>query len=237
MKQKILIVEDDPIQNDSLRHAIVAQYPDWNIISSYNYDDALAHIKNSVYKDHDSYTLFLFDVQLSREKGDRGGFLLAEEVRKLHQYYRTPVLFLTAVSDEGGFALSNYHCYNYISKPYTMQDILSQLDQMLITGYLETTLDICDSDRIHHNLSPEDILYIESKGHTLVMHMKQDTLVTREYNLSTILELLGYEFVQIHKRYIVQIKKITHVDKVNMCINIGTTMIPIGRAYKSNLNL
>lgn len=236
MKQKLLIVEDDRIQNDSLRLAIAAQYPDWSIISSYTYDDALEHIMASVQEEHDTYTLFLFDVQLSKEKGDRGGFLLAESLRKFRQYYRTPVLFLTAVSDEGGFALSNYHCYNYISKPYTMQDILLQLDQMLITGYLETTLDICDSDRIHHNISLEDILYIESKGHTLILHMEQDTLVTREYNLSTMLKRLGHAFIQIHKRYIIHTQKITHVDKVNMCVNIGTILIPIGRAYKSNLN-
>ena len=147
MTQNILIVEDDKAQNINLNNAINAQYPAWTIDSCYTYDEALEHIISSVNKNN-IYTLFLFDVQLSKEKGNRGGFLLAEELRKLHPYYRTPVLFLTAVSDEGGFALSNYHCYNYISKPYTSQDILIQLEQMLITCYLESTLDICDSDRI-----------------------------------------------------------------------------------------
>ena len=119
MKQHILIVEDDISQNNNLNKAINSHYPKWETESSYTYNDALDRITNSIQEN--PYTLFLFDVQLSKEKGNRGGFLLAEKLRTFPLYYKTPILFLTAISDEGGFALSNYHCYNYIAKPYSPQ--------------------------------------------------------------------------------------------------------------------
>ena len=235
MKQHILIVEDDISQNNNLNKAINSHYPTWETESSYTYYDALDRITNSIQEK--PYTLFLFDVQLSKENGNRGGFLLAEKLRTFPLYYKTPILFLTAISDEGGFALSNYHCYNYIAKPYRYQDIINQLEQMLITGYLESTFDICDCCRIHHNISLTNINYIESKGHTLVIYLENDSLTTREYNLGSILTVLGCDFIQVHKRYIINEKKITHIDKTNMCVNINSFVIPIGRAYKSNLNI
>lgn len=240
MKQKVLIVEDNIDQNQFLCEVIQENYPEWTIISAHNYTEAsdyIAEVDEDIISDIAPFSLFLFDVQLSKEIGDRGGFLLAEELRKKRRYYRTPVLFLTAISDEGGFALSNYHCYNYITKPYSAKDILTQLEQMLITGYLENMLDITDSDRIHHNISANDITYIESKGHVIIIHIGKESLKTRDYTLVSMLRMLGPSFIQIHKRYIVNHKKITHLDNSSFCINIGAAVIPVGRAYKKNLDL
>lgn len=239
MQQKVLIVEDDIDQNNFLCETIQANYPEWTIIPAYTYveaSDYISDIDETATSNITPFTLFLFDVQLSKETGDRGGFVLAEELRKKRKYYRTPVLFLTAISDEGGFALSNYHCYNYISKPYSSKDILVQLEQMLITGYLENMLDILDSNRIHHNVSVQDITYIESKGHIITLHLEKESLQTRHYTLSSMLKLLGSGFIQIHKRYIINPKKVTHIDKSNACINIGSTVIPIGRTYKRSFD-
>lgn len=239
MKQKVLIAEDDMEQNRFLCQVIQTNYPEWTIISAHTYAEAsdyIAEIDKDTISDLTPFSLFLFDVQLSKEIGDRGGFLLAEELRKRRRYYKTPVLFLTAISDEGGFALSNYHCYNYIPKPYSAKDILDQLEQMLITGYLDNMLDIIDSDRIHHNIYASDITYIESKGHIITIHIDKENLQTRDYTLASISKLLGPEFIQIHKRYIINYKKVTHLDNSNSCVNICDTVIPVGRVYKKNLD-
>jgi len=79
-------------------------------------NEAINVLRLSIEKEN-YFSLFLLDIQLSHEEGDRGGFIFANEIRKIPSYYMTPLLFLTAVSDENYFALSHYHCYNYIAKP------------------------------------------------------------------------------------------------------------------------
>lgn len=64
-------------------------------------------------------------------------------------------------------ALTQFHCYNFITKPYRKETVLEQLRQMLLTGYLQDVLDIADTQRIHHRLQPQDIRYIESRSHTI----------------------------------------------------------------------
>lgn len=212
---RILIVEDDITQLELLKTTINNKYPDWVVETAYNYtsgkkllDDSLSH--------NNPFSLFLLDIQLSGEEGDRGGFFLAKEVRKHSVYFKVPILFLTAISDEGSFALSEFHCYNYITKPYTMGDILQQLEQMLLTGYLENTLELLDTNRILHRVYINDILSVESKSHTLTVYTGTNgSFVTRAYTLEKILSILGSNFIQCHQRTIINKTHIITYDKAS----------------------
>ena len=226
----ILIVEDNYTQLESLKHTICNHYPNWNVKTASNYTDAKDLLNESITTGN-SFSLFLFDIQLTQEPGDRGGFFLAKEVRKQPVYYKTPILFLTAVSDEGNFALSEFHCYNYITKPYTSSDILRQLEQMLITGYLEDTLEITDTNRIKHRIHCDEIYTIESKSHTLIMTTTHGSFTTREYTLENILKILNKNFIQCHRRFIINTTHIYTYDKASQYIKIGNYSVPIGRNY------
>ncbi len=228
---KVLIVEDDLTQLELLRTTINQKYPDWIVKVAANYSSAKNLLDNSLFS-NEPFSLFLFDIQLSMEEGDRGGFFLAKEARKHSAYFKVPILFLTAISDEGSFALSEFHCYNYITKPYTMIDILHQLEQMLITGYLENTLELLDTNRILHRVHISDILTIESKSHTLTIYTKNNgSFVTRAYTLQKILSILGNDFIQCHRRIIINKTHIITYDKASQLININNRLIPIGRTF------
>lgn len=234
MMHNVLIVEDDKIQLEILANTIRTHYPGWNIQVASNYSDAKALLECSL-NTSDLFSLFLFDIQLSLEEGDRGGFFLAKEVRKHTDYFRTPILFLTAISDEGVFALSQFHCYNYITKPYTPQDILCQLEQMLITGYLENSLEIMDTNRIQHKIRANEIYLVESKAHTLTICTANGDFITRQFSLEKILDVLGNDFIQCHKRIIVNKGHITSYDKSSQYLRINDHSVPIGRTYLKNL--
>ena len=92
---QILIVEDNPAQLSMLEETIRNAYPTWNIHCANNYEEALHCIEHSIF-DHKYYTLFLLDIQLTQDPTDRGGYTLAEEIRKNTPYFKTPLLFLTA---------------------------------------------------------------------------------------------------------------------------------------------
>lgn len=232
---RILIVEDDVTQLDLLKTTISEKYPDWVVKTAHNYASGKNLLDDSLLE-NEPFSLFLLDIQLSAEEGDRGGFFLAKEVRKHTAYFKVPILFLTAISDEGRFALSEFHCYNYITKPYTMADILLQLEQMLITGYLENTLELLDTNRILHRVHISDILTVESKSHTLTIYTQNNgNFVTRAYTLEKILLVLGSDFIQCHRRIIINKTHIRTYDKASKLIYLENRLIPVGRTFTKEI--
>ena len=128
--QKILIVEDDPIQLEMLYETVHSRYPAWEIKKGSSLEAAQAFLQESVTA-NEYFTLFLLDIQLSKDPEDRSGFQLAHAIRKISVYYKTPILFLTSVSEELSRALTQFHCYNFIAKPYQRETVLEQLRKML----------------------------------------------------------------------------------------------------------
>lgn len=233
--QKILIVEDDILQLKQLYHSISSKYPSWDIVCSKDYDCAKKEILLSL--DTKTYfSLFLLDIQLSSNSNDQGGFLLSELIRSSHPYYTTPILFLTSITDKMQHALNSYHCYNYIQKPFSNEDILFQLSQMLATGMLKSeAFVIHDTNRIQHRIFFDELLFIEAKNHTLILSTKRGKLLTREYSLNSISSLLDDNFVQCHRKYIINANYIENYDKTNRLVTICHESIPVGRTYQNNL--
>lgn len=227
----ILIVEDNHSQAALLQNAIKKSYPDWNLDLADTLVSALDMIEGSLHNGK-PYTLFLLDVQLSKNPEDRSGFVIAEEIRNTALYYQVPILFLTVVSDESYFALSQFHCYNYIKKPYTPADIIAQINHMLLTGYLHNLISITDIYRVCHHINKSDIQYVEAQSHTIKMCTVHGKIVTREYSLNALPDILGNDFLRCHKRYIINKNYIVNYDKqLSMAELAQEIHIPVGNAY------
>ncbi|MBQ3782973.1 MAG: response regulator transcription factor [Lachnospiraceae bacterium] len=227
----ILIVEDDPLQLQILEETIHSQYSSWTICTATSYEEAIHLLELSIEKKN-YFSLFLLDIQLSQEKGDRGGFIFANEVRNIPSYYMTPLLFLTAVSDENYFALSHYHCYNYIAKPYSRETILFQLRQMMLTGYIkEETLKLMDTDHIYHQVPIQTIQTIQSKSHVLTFQLTKGHILSREFTLDGITQKLGKPFLRCHKTATINTDYLTSFDRKTQNVIIAGTPIPVGRKY------
>lgn len=226
----ILIVEDDLTQLEALKKTIHDKYPLWKIYIADSFATAQNLIHDSVVNNN-YFSLFLFDVQLAPEKDNRDGFLLAKNTRSHNAYYKTPILFLTAISDEAVYALTHFHCYNYISKPYTPQDIEFQLEQMSITGYINHAIEITDTSRIKHKIFFDDIVYAESKAHTVIIHCIHSSYITREFKLDEFNDLLDSNFIRCHKQYIINTNHINYYDRTSRYLHTQLTNLPVGRTY------
>lgn len=231
----LLIVEDDSIQKEELFLSILKRYPNWNIICAEDFNEAKQIISDSIVQ-KDYFSLFLLDVQLKEDPCDFGGFVLAGEIRSLKPYYTTPILFLTSVSEKTQFALANYHCYNYITKPYLTSDVIFQIQQMLQTGFLEeNSITIIDTNRIRHRVILKDICYIETRSHSLVLSTLLGDITTREFTFSSLFTCLNGDFIQCHKKYIININHITNYDKTNRFVQVNQQNISVSRTYKQDV--
>ena len=230
---KVLILEDEQEQIKELSTIISSNFDDWDLYGVTNVSDAKKIIDKS--NEEGLFDLFFLDIKLSEDENDKGGFEVAAYIRDNSNYYKTPILFITAIMGDINYALANYHCYSFIVKPYTKQDILFQIEQMMLTRYIENKIVISDINRVKYCVNCDDILYLESKGHIKNVYTVNGVIRTRMHSLKDFAKKLGKRFFQCHKCYMINEKHIKNVDFSNCIILLNENPVPIGRSFKKSI--
>lgn len=81
----------------------------------------------------------------------------------------------------------------------------------------------------------KDILYIEGKGNYIAIHTTKFKLLTLQTMKKLESFLQPYQFVRVHKSYIVSFLHMDSIDK--HVLNINDTEIPISDSYRENLKV
>lgn len=79
----------------------------------------------------------------------------------------------------------------------------------------------------------EDILYLEAMENYVAIHTTKGKLITHATLKAVIEALPPVSFMQVHKSYVVQLNKITHLEAGS--IGIGKASIPISRTLKEGV--
>ena len=117
-KPRVLLVEDDPNLGNLLLEYLQAKEYDTTLAT--NGKEGLTQFKNNV------FDVCIFDVMMPI----MDGFTLAREVRKLDA--ETPIVFLTAKSmKEDTIEGFNAGGDDYLSKPFSMEELLLRLKAIL----------------------------------------------------------------------------------------------------------
>jgi DNA-binding LytR/AlgR family response regulator len=86
------------------------------------------------------------------------------------------------------------------------------------------------ADRKTFPIALEDILYIESLGDYVKVHLKGKVLITNE-NISSLEEkLIASDFIRIHRSYLIPLKHVTSFTAES--VDINGKELPFGRVYK-----
>lgn len=232
----ILIVEDDVNIQNLLKNCIAEVNNQFVIHISENAKDAFI-----IAKEHD-IQLFLLDIQLTDYKGTE----LAKQLRMLEEYRFTPMIFATAIATEELQAYRELKCYSYLLKPFTKEEVKHAIKEVI--DYIHSFRVEKKTVRIEQNgfifeYKLEDIVYIESFGKRLELHMKihPKNMVAesiRGYSLKGMLEHLNEtSFIQSHKSYLVNTDYIERIDKTNNLLKLRNLQqeLPIGQKYRDQL--
>ena len=91
------------------------------------------------------------------------------------------------------------------------------------------------ADKKHYKVNLTDILYFESLGDYVIAYTSERKIVTKE-RISNLAENLPDQlFLQIHRGFIVSVDKIESVGPGY--IEINKKKLPVGRNYKTQLNI
>lgn len=231
----ILIIEDDEKIQQLLESALLELNANLKIAVTASAADAL------VMSQKKQFDVFIVDIQLVDYKGTD----LVEQLRSTQTYKYTPIIFETAVVTEELRAYRELKSYHYLIKPYTKDEIKKVMAEVL--GYLQQTITDDRTLRIEQRgfifeYRLQDILYIESFGKKMIIHLLTDQVVRQEritgYSLKGLLDLLkDGPFLQCHKSYILNTTYIEAIDKVESLVKLRhcSTTLPIGLKYRKQI--
>lgn len=230
----ILIVEDD--FSFALELEILVKDIGYKLLDSV---DNSAEALELIYADQPD--LILMDIDI---KGKLSGVEIAEKI----QHLDIPILFITSVKQVDSYnRAKETNFIGYMVKPVEEYSLRSAIElaiknlshKKIPTKELEAfpfkdTL-FFKKRGIYKKIEIKSIDYIEADGDYSITIAEGEKLMT-SFTLKALESLLAdYHFMRIHRRFIINLEKITFLDVNNNQVFVNKTKIPISRTKKGEL--
>lgn len=221
------IIIEDEIPAQKVLQNFIGKIPYVSLLGTYK----AAIEANAFLNSNNTIDLIFLDVNLP----DISGIDFIKTVKN------PPAIIMTTAYPE--YAVSSFELetiVDYLVKPFSFDRFLKAINKVKIKSeILEDTSEtekrsiFINVDKTHHKIVLEDIIYIESDRNYI-------TVITTTQKLSYIDSLKNWieklseeQFVQIHKSYIINSKRIDKISGNEVFIN--KQRIPVGRTYKQEL--
>ncbi|MEX0997333.1 MAG: LytTR family DNA-binding domain-containing protein [Flavobacteriaceae bacterium] len=222
-----IVVDDESIAREIIETHL-SKIPGITLMGSYNNAiDALNCLREN------TIDLVFLDINMP----DISGISFAKSINK-----NIKIIFTTAYRDYAveGFELQ---AVDYLLKPISFErflkavniyhEIFFDVDQNEIKTAQAHEFMFVRSDRKMIKIDFDDIIYIESYGDYLKIHLATETIITRETISAIEAKLPGKRFLRIHRSFIIALKHIssfTHEE-----IIIANKALTISRSYKKDV--
>ena len=218
---KVYIVEDEPLIVATITSALKKH--GFHVLGdSDEYDEALPAI------DKTQPDLVLLDIQL---EGAKDGIDLAKEMDKRG----IPYLYLTSQTDpETIKRVKETHPLGYIVKPFTENGLRSNIE-LAWHNFSLTNKDfiLLKSEGRTHKINQESILYLKAFDNYCYVVTASDKYLV-PHTLKKTSEKLNHDnFIQTHRSYWVNIKKIS--STTTSTVYLGEEEIPLSSSHKEEI--
>lgn len=225
---RILIVEDEVLIAEHIKH-ILKSFGFTSIDMAHHSEQALLKLKTG------QYNVALLDVHLETEKA---GIYLGDY---LHRKSNTHFIYITAYSDLHLIQeIIQTEPIGYLNKPIKQAELFALLSLEIFKQ--EQTVATCTSQiHIIHDkkklfIPTESILYIQGEGNYLKIYCTNNKEYKIRETMASFMENNHpLDLAIIHRSYIVNINKITGLDKNSIYIN--QLQLPLSRNYKDEIEL
>ncbi len=224
-KRNVLILEDKKSHREALYKIITDLAQNITIYTASNVHSAYQiAMENHIH-------LFLLDIILCPEKpGDVMGLRFAQEIREIKKYQFTPLIFITSLEDPKLYSYSKLHCFGYIEKPFSVEQVRKSVLKALEFPVEDDTERFVyfRKDGIVYAKCIKDIIYIENARRKVIIHCKNDVL---EIPYKTCEELMNEMdskyFVQCSRYTIINKRYIEEIDYTNRYIKLKHVKAPV----------
>ena len=227
----VLILEDDTEQQKAITKILEEHYNKWILYTAATYKEACNLIETK------NFDLFLLDIELNTayiDDLDCDGLDFGKYIRSIKKYTYAPIVYLTALPDRIFFALQELHCSSYLVKPYTAYKLIETLDYIIgeQTEKEKEKITLKDNNGVYLHVILDDIDYIESSSKETVIYTHDSHIKLANMTISELLDVFPDNFIQCHRKYIINLHHFYSYDKSTFIIQVGKHSIPLGRKHK-----
>ncbi len=182
--------------------------------------------------------VFVVDMILHPERmGDVSGGEFVKNIRQVERYRFSPILVITSMYDPKMWMYSQFHCYQYIEKPFEPEKVKQIFREVLAYRQEKPQKEaaIFRVEGMLEMIPVTTIIYAESLGHRLRMVTTEKELQIPYKTCGQLMEQLdSQDFVRCRRGTIVNIRYVEKVDLVNRFIHLteGQGTLEIGPRVK-----
>ena len=225
MLLKVLIVEDNKAHMEALCKILKDLNRDLQVYCAQDLAEALRLALEQ------RINLFLVDIILKTDKpGDVSGLNFVREIRDIIKYRFTPVIFITSLEDPKLYSYSQLHCFGYIEKPFSVEQVKNTvMDALEFPAKADDERYVYfRKDGIVYSKCIKEIVHIENGKRRLVIHCINDELEIPYKTCEEILKELDSDlFVQCSRYDIINIKYIEQIDYTNRFVKMKYKEAPV----------
>ena len=155
-----------------------------------------------------------------------------ETARKLRERYHVLLIFVTGVKEQV-FQAFDVGAFHYLLKPVEKEKLLSVMERAFAEvekAGAKPKYMLVKVPGGHRRINAADILYAESDGRKVILHMKQENLEFYE-KMEELEQRLGEGFYRCHRGYLVSLSEVRGYDKANIRMSNGETVYLAKRKY------
>lgn len=217
------IIDDEPLAAELLA-GYANKTPFLNLIGTYN--SAVSAIRELKLNPVD---IIFLDIQMSELSGIEFARILPRE---------TKIIFTTAF-DQYAVEAYKVNAIDYLLKPVSYNEFVKSVNKAIDyfstvykkEAYEKDRFMFVKSDYKLQRVAFDDILYIEGLKDYIRIYLENGQRIMSLMNMKNLEDFLpSPNFMRTHRSYIVNMSKITVIDKFR--IIFGNTQIPISDSYK-----
>ncbi len=156
------------------------------------------------------------------------GIEAARRLRKIDD--KCEIVFATT-SREHGMEGYELHAMDYLTKPIAQQDVDEVMDWFLSERAEKRSELLLRTQDGEETVPTQDILYIESRGHSCIIHTPEQLLSVRR-SIDELSAELDAAFFRCHKSFLINLAHIASIEKNLFLLDVGGS-VPISAANLS----
>lgn len=234
----ILIVEDS-FQDRKLYSEAMSSLFQVELLYAESAEEALKLMK--IHK----IDLFLLDVELP----GMDGFSLAARIRNTAQYELTLILFITGYSKNPLEAFRQYHCYDFIVKPFSIEEFKEKIAGLIEKLHRKKErespiirkLVAFETEGETIFVPIEEILFAQVSRSRCEVQTKTHLISLKKVALQDVIETVNDTFfVRCHKSFAVNVKQIASIRRINyrlseLSFEHSERKIDMSKLYQGNV--
>lgn len=150
-----------------------------------------------------------------------------------------PLLIFTTAYAEHAAVSFEMDAVDYLLKPFSLTRFIKSCNKAYELHNHRNNSELSNHIFVKEGLEQkrielDEILHLEASGNYVTYFLNETKIVSRQTLMEAINSLPQEKFIRIHRSFLVAIKKIEKFDRFQ--ITVGGKRIPIGKAYKDQLN-